>query len=188
MASLAYCHSGPPVKVFFHTREGLWLLAGPGQESESSWWWQLWQRSSGQPTSPGPTVACHNPPPTARVTYGPRVREMEPCAAFTRWRGGRAGSTRCWRPRRLPGTRSAPWHGTTRQPLVTSTQECQFSPAADFTQILASGRGCEGPPAPHLCCIQGSRPPAGSGQGWRPVPDLHAAEPPSSHQLAAPEA
>ena len=36
---------------------------------------------------------------------------------------------------------------TTRQPLVTSTQECQFSPAADFTQILASGRGCEGPPA-----------------------------------------
>ena len=77
---------------------------------------------------------------------------------------------------------------TTRQPLVTSTQECQFSPAADFTQILASGRGCEGPPAPHLCCIQGSRPPAGSGQGWRPVPDLHAAEPPSSHQLAPPEA
>ena len=45
---------------------------------------------------------------------------------------------------------------TTRQPLVTSTQECQFSLAADFTQILASGRGCEGPPAP-----QGSAPLAG---------------------------
>ena len=28
------------------------MLAGPGQESESGWWWQLWQRSSGQPTSP----------------------------------------------------------------------------------------------------------------------------------------
>ena len=131
------------------------MLAGPGQESKSGWWWQLWQRSSGQPTSPGPTVACHNPPPTARVTYGPRVREMEPCAAFTRRRGGRAGSTRWWRPRRLPGTRSAPWHGTTRQPLVTSTQECQFSPGPQISPRSSPAGRVRGPAGPGSAPLPG---------------------------------
>ena len=159
------------------------MLVGPGQESESGWWWQLWQRSSGQPTSPGPTVACHNPPPTARVTYGPRVREMEPCAAFTRRRGGRAGSTRWWRLRRLPGTRSAPWHGTTRQPLVTSTQECQFSPGPQISPRSSPAGRVRGPAGPtrQRTSSRGSRPPAGSGQAEAAALDLHERPPSIKH-------
>ena len=106
--------------------------------------------------------------------------EMEPCAAFTRRRGGRAGSTRWWRPRRLPGTRSAPWHGTTRQPLVTSTQECQFSPGPQISPRSSPAGRVRGPAGPtrQRTSSRGSRPPAGSGQAEAAALDLRASSTP----------
>ena len=181
---MAYCHSNPFVKVFFHSKKvySCWLVqdrrvspAGGGSSG-----------SAAQDSPPHLTRSnCGLPQPatTARVTYGPRVREMEPCAAFTRRRGGRAGSTRWWRPRRLPGTRSAPWHGTTRQPLVTSTQECQFSPGPQISPRSSPAGRVRGPAGPtrQRTSSRGSRPPAGSGQAEAAALDLHERPPSIKH-------
>ena len=166
------------------------MLAGPGQESESGWWWQLWQRSSGQPTSPHQVqlwlATTLHPPLGSLMGQGSgrwsllalRSHDGEEDRPVAQGGGGSDDYL---------GAGAHPGTAPLASPWLRQLRNVNFLPPQISPRSSPAG-GVRGPAGPAPRCIQGSRPPAGSGQGWRPVPDLHAAEPPSSHQLAPPEA
>ena len=118
---------------------------------------EAWHWSTGQESGPAPSCCHLSPPAQPRTPHlqlwlgPPALGSLREQGSGRGWslvllsHGERGGVAKQEVEHRLVGLHHylgrGAHTGTTRQPLVTSTQECQFSPAADFTQILASGRG-----------------------------------------------
>ena len=181
MASLAYCHSGPPVKVFFHTKKvySCWLVqdrrvspAGGGSSGSAAQdspphQVQLWLA-----TTRHPPLGSLMGQGSGRWSLALRSHDGEEDKLVAQGGGG---------PDDYLGPGAHP--GTTRQPLVTSTQECQFSPGPQISPRSSPAGRVRGPAGPtrQRTSSRGSRPPAGSGQAEAAALDLHERPPSIKH-------
>ena len=134
------------------------MLVGPGQESESGWWWQLWQRSSGQPTSPHQVqlwlATTHHPPlgslmgqGSGRWSLALRSHDGEEDGLVAQGDGG---------PDDYLGPGAHPGTAPLASPWLRQLRNVNFLPGRRFHPDPRQRAGCEGPPAP-----QGSAPLAG---------------------------
>ena len=156
MASLAYCHSGPPVKVFFHTKKvySCWLVqdrrvspAGGGSSGSAA--------QDSPPHQVQLWLATTRHPPLGSLMgqgsgrWSPALRSHDGEEDRPVAQGG-GGPDDYLGPGAHPGTAplASPW--------LRQLRNVNFLPGRRFHPDPRQRAGCEGPPAP-----QGSAPLAG---------------------------